>query len=465
MIRSIRDSPPSAAPKSTPRSYRAQGVVHRLHSVAGVFVAPLLLVAALTGLLYAVAPTLETWIYRDALTAESGLPPQPVADQITRAKEVHPDMDLSAVQVSEDPRATTRVLFSDPSLTSSSYRRAVFIDPGSLEVKGDMVQYGSSRSLPLRSWIAEGHRRLWLGDVGRIYSETAASWLGAISIAGAVVWWSRRSHRSATSSSRQRLSRKHTTLGLWLLPGFVFLTITGLTWSLVAGTNISAFRSQLNWVEPKPAVSITNTELHDATADHSVHTHHEAVSGASISDPAQADTVIAAAREAGLTGMIDVNVPPDTDSGWVVKESREAWKLANDAVSVNGETSAVIDTVEFSQWPLAAKLSVWLIQLHMGTLFGWINQLILAVIAFGLIIMICWGYVMWWRRGRGYKPGRLPAAGQWRKASPVARGMIVILLVAYSILAPLFGISLIVFVVLDALYQQLRHRLMMPLTR
>ncbi|MGO2653765.1 hypothetical protein ACTXJY_10325 [Corynebacterium casei] len=51
----------------------------------------------------------------------------------------------------EDPAKTTRVLFDDPELESSSYRQAVFVDPGSLEVTGDLVQYGSSRALPLRT--------------------------------------------------------------------------------------------------------------------------------------------------------------------------------------------------------------------------------------------------------------------------------------------------------------------------
>ena len=104
---------------------------------------------------------------------------------------MHPDLQLSAVQSFEDPTQTTRVHFHDPALESSSYRQAVFVDPGSLEITGELVQYGSSRALPLRTWSSEGHRQLWLGEYGRIYSEMAASWLGILALAGAWVWWVR----------------------------------------------------------------------------------------------------------------------------------------------------------------------------------------------------------------------------------------------------------------------------------
>ena len=176
----------------TKKSGGAYGVIYRLHSVAGVLVAPLLVIAALSGFLYAFAPSLENFVYRDAITASSTEPAQPLEEQIEAAQAVHPDLQLVAVESFEDPAKTTRVLFDDPALESSSYRQAVFVDPGTLEITGDLVQYGSSRALPLHTWISEGHRQLWLGEPGRIYSEVAASWLGILALAGGWLWWAKR---------------------------------------------------------------------------------------------------------------------------------------------------------------------------------------------------------------------------------------------------------------------------------
>lgn len=459
------------------KSGGAYGVIHRLHSVAGVFVAPLLVISALSGFLYAFAPSLENIVYRDVITASSEMPAQPLAEQVKTAQAVHPDLELSAVQSFEDPAKTTRVLFDDPSLESSSYCQAVFVDPGSLEVTGDLVQYGSSRALPLRTWISEGHRYLWLGEPGRIYSEVAASWLGILALAGAWLWWVRiRTNKTKTTAGnatpsahvqRQKARSIHSVLGLWLLPGFLFLTVTGLTWSSMAGGNIANLRAELDWVQPSPDTAISGT-----TTDHSEHDQHAHHHGDNAPDTgevssqddlmqtylSQIDTVAATSREAELSGIIEIAVPAEEGAAWTVTEMRESRKLANDAISVNGETGEVVDRVDHADWPLAAKLSAWLIQLHMGTLFGWINQLVLGAIALGLLTIIILGYRMWWLRGRNGRPGRLQAAGQWHRTRPAVLAGIIVFLLAYTVMAPMFGISLVAFLIIDAVIQVLRRR-------
>ncbi|EFG80300.1 hypothetical protein HMPREF0281_02394 [Corynebacterium ammoniagenes DSM 20306] len=158
-----------------------------------------------------------------------------------------------------------------------------------------------------------------------------------------------------------------------------------------------------------------------------------------------------------MDGIIEIAFPAEEGAAWTVTEMRESWKLANDAISVNDETGEVVDRVDHADWPLAAKLSAWLIQLHMGTLFGWINQLVLGAIALGLLIIIL-GYRMWWLRGRNGRPGRLQAAGQWRRTRPGVLTGIIVFLLAYMVMAPMFGISLVAFLIIDAVIQALRRR-------
>ena len=93
----------------------------------------------------------------------------------------------------------------------------------------------------------------------------------------------------------------------------------------------------------------------------------------------------------------------------------------------------------------------------MGTLFGWINQLVLGGIALGLLTIIALGYRMWWLRGRNGRPDRLQAAGQWRRTRPAVLAGIIVFLVAYSVMAPMFGISLVAFLIIDAMIQALRR--------
>ncbi|EGH15542.1 PepSY-associated TM helix, partial [Pseudomonas amygdali pv. morsprunorum str. M302280] len=69
---------------------------------------------------------------------------------------------------------------------------------------GDMKVYGTSGILPLRTWIDQFHRGLLLGDVGRIYSELAASWLWVAALGGLVLWAVRRRRQSRERGNVRR---------------------------------------------------------------------------------------------------------------------------------------------------------------------------------------------------------------------------------------------------------------------
>jgi len=423
------------------------GAVSRLHKFAGVIIAPFLIVAALSGLLYALAPTFEPWIYHDEVTATAQGSPRSLDEQIAAAQRQHPDGTVVRVEPSEDPQETTRVLFDDPTAPNSSYTHAVFVDPVDLHITGELQQYGGSRALPFRTWASNGHRTLWLGEPGRLYAELAASWLGALSILGLYLWLKRKQRNKKQPSKVLAL---HARVGAWLLPGFLFLTVTGLTWSLVAGTSIGKVREELNWKEPSVATSVaeagasTGAGKHAGHSGHAVHAghaghteHHDAA------ELAGAQTALSTARSQGLTGVLEMTPPEKPGDAWGVREARAAFKLRSDAVAVtpNGE---VIDRINSADWPLAAQLTSWLIQLHMGTLFGIYSQVALAALALGLLVVSIAGLWMWWKKPRRSLPElKIPPA--------VLAGV-----VAYSIIAPLFGVSLLIFFLGDWLVRRLR---------
>ena len=423
------------------------GAVSRLHKFAGVIIAPFLIVAALSGLLYALAPTFEPWIYHDEVTATAQGSPRSLDEQIAAAQRQHPDGTVVRVEPSEDPQETTRVLFDDPTAPNSSYTHAVFVDSVDLHITGELQQYGGSRALPFRTWASNGHRTLWLGEPGRLYAELAASWLGALSILGLYLWLKRKQRNKKQPSKVLAL---HARVGAWLLPGFLFLTVTGLTWSLVAGTSIGKVREELNWKEPSVATSVaeagasTGAGKHAGHSGHAVHAghaghteHHDAA------ELAGAQTALSTARSQGLTGVLEMTPPEKPGDAWGVREARAAFKLRSDAVAVtpNGE---VIDRINSADWPLAAQLTSWLIQLHMGTLFGIYSQVALAALALGLLVVSIAGLWMWWKKPRRSLP-------ELKITPAVLAGV-----VAYSIIAPLFGVSLLIFFLGDWLVRRLR---------
>ncbi|KAG1437818.1 hypothetical protein G6F57_020100 [Rhizopus arrhizus] len=74
-------------------------------------------------------------------------------------------------------------MFTYPGLGDSE-SRALFVDPVTLDIKGDMIVYGTSGTLPFRTALDYLHRNLMLGEVGRNYSELAASWMWLATLGG-----------------------------------------------------------------------------------------------------------------------------------------------------------------------------------------------------------------------------------------------------------------------------------------
>jgi uncharacterized iron-regulated membrane protein len=425
-------------------------LVLRLHFYAGVLVAPFLLLAALSGLLYAASFQAEKIVYAHELTVPVGDTELPISEQVAAARKAHPEGTVSAVRPSPEKDATTRVLLSGVPGMAATHTLAVFVDPYTGKVRGSLEQYGSTGALPLRTWIDEFHRDLHLGQNGRLYSELAASWLWVISAGGLVLWFSRRRARRKVrgTTGRRRTLGLHGTVGVWAAAGFFFLSATGLTWSTYAGANIDELRTSLH--QATPSVSSA------ASADHAGHGSAAATSGGEHG--VGLDKVLAAARAEGLGDPVEIVPPADASSTYVVRQVQRSWPEKQDAAAVDPATGEVTDVVRFADYPVLAKLTRWGIDLHTGVLFGLVNQIALMGLAGCLVLLIVWGYRMWWQRGRGSAFGRPIPRGAWQQVPPY---LLVPCLAAIAVLGyfvPLLGIPLAAFVVVDVVLGEIAHR-------
>ncbi|MFQ6396479.1 PepSY-associated TM helix domain-containing protein [Nocardia sp. KC 131] len=458
--------PESSTPATSARRNGLYSLAMRLHFYAGIFIAPFILIAAVTGALYAISPTIESIVSRDLLQVDSSGTPKPLSEQITAAVATQPTLALVAVAPGAGSRDTTRVIFNDPSLGESE-RRAVFVNPYTAEPVGDSVVYGSSGALALRTWIDQLHRDLHLGEPGRIYSELAASWLWIIALAGLVLWLrrvrGRRNRNSAgwllapdrSQDGRGRQLNWHGAVGVWILPVILLLSATGMTWSTYAGENITDLRQQLSWTTPAVTTALPGATAQGSGGDH----HgggHEATPAAV--DPgsriAQVDRVYTVARANGVTEAVEISVPAAPTKAFAVKERREPGVYTVDAIAIDGATGAVTDTLAYADWPLMAKLTNWGIQFHMGLLFGLLNQLLLLVVMIGLITVLVRGYLMWWNRrptrnGSPIAMGRAPRRGVLRKTSPWLAVPLVAAALVVGWFVPLVGLSLLAFLAID----------------
>lgn len=440
----------------TPPSSRTAGLalVTRLHFYIGLFIAPFIFFAALSGALYVIAPNIEKTLYAEQLYTGSEGSADTLMNQIAAAQlTAGNDAKIIAVRPAPHTGESTRVMFSAVGLNSGE-SRAIFIDPVTLAVLGDMPVYGSSGSLPMRTWLDKLHSGALFGDIGRNYSELAASWMWLAALGGVIMWAVKRRKKSSPVHPTQKRRHHHILIGLTLLPLLLFISATGLTWSKWAGDNISVLRSSLAWKTPVLSTSLTPL----GAASGGAHAHHCPSNNGGSATPTyrlwRYDAVLEQARLAGIdAAKVEIRPGSDDNSAWTVAEIDRSWPTQVDARAFNIKTMQVVDRLDFDQFPLVAKLIRWGIDAHMGILFGAANQLVLVFFGIGLCSMIIIGYGMWWRRRPKHQ--RFPVQGSLisslGRLSLLSKTLCLLPVLLLALSLPLMGISLAAFIMIDGL--------------
>jgi uncharacterized iron-regulated membrane protein len=438
----------------------------RLHFYAGVFVAPFILTAAVTGLLYALTPQIGNVVNRHELTvAQVGEHSLPLADQIAAVRSAHPEGIVQRIRPPAASNETTRVTL-DVQEVPSHHARTVFVDPYSGEIRGVLTTKGEW--MVLHAWFGEFHRNLHLGAIGRNYSELAASWLWVMAGAGLLLWIGQRRRTGRLrrlftpdrrARGRRRLLAWHGCLGVWIIAALLLLSVTGMTWSRYAGAHVTEIRSHLAWSKPLVDTTLPGVTPETGAGDTgrgsgTLHHGGGAVAGFDETQALRgADIALRAAHDAHLSNPILMYPPSGPGRGWQVAENKRDWPTRYDAISVDPDSGAVVARVNFADWPFMAKFMDWIVRAHMGTLFGIVNQILLVAVALTLITVILLGYRMWWRRRPSRSAGFVLPKGPRRGALSALRlyeaALVIIALAVFGYFAPFFGLSLIVFVAVD----------------
>ncbi|MCX5196918.1 PepSY domain-containing protein [Streptomyces sp. NBC_00249] len=460
------EAPPKPAARAAGGWAALRPLLLRMHFYAGLLIAPVLFLAATTGLLYAGSWQAERILYSDQLTVPRvGEAAVPLSTQVKAAQQAAPEGKVLGVWPAPEDGATTRVIMENPGLAEGE-TLTVFVDPYTADVRGQLTTAGDA--LPLRAWLSEFHSSLQLGDLGRNYSELAASWLWVVALGGLALWIGRRRARKADlvlpdrkATGRRKTLSWHGTVGLWAVAGLVVLSATGLTWSKYAGENIGQLQDSLGGATPSVSAKLNGAA--GGSDEHAGHIPQTPSGGTPRTDgmemppPAPTadigiDRAVAAARAAGVTESLRVTLPAK-GKGYVVKEVDKQVPVHLDSVALDPADGRVMDELRFADYPLLAKMTRFGIDLHMGLTFGIVNQLALAALAVAVMFLVVWGYRMWWLRRptkeRTLSVGRAQPRGAWRKLPVTVLLPLAAVTALVGWFVPMLGISLLVFLAAD----------------
>ncbi|MVO98377.1 PepSY domain-containing protein [Paenibacillus sp. N10] len=431
---------------STGKENRLYRSIWRWHFYAGLIFAPLLILLAITGLIYLFKPQIEPILYKNLYVVQAGQQmPLPASNQIALVKERYPEADIVKFRPSDEPDRSSEV-----GIKLGEEALIVYVNPYTGAILGS--QQESSQFMQI---IKKLHGELLIGKIGDRIIELAACWAIILLVTGLYLWWPRDS-KSIFGTFLPRFSNNkrifwrdlHAVPAMWLSLGIVLLIMTGLPWSGVWGDNLS--RIALSTQTGYPAQLWDNVPKSSlpakAVADVPWAAGNMPVpqSGASHGTPTiPVEEVMRTVEGSSVHSGYTITMPQG-DKGVYTVAVFPKFPKDQATLHIDRYSGEILADLRFANYgPLAQAIEIG-IALHEGRYFGLPNQILGAIACMGLIGISLSGVIMWWKR----KPaGRLgaPARPKERKFYK----SIAIIVIGFGIFFPLVGVSLLAVLAID----------------
>ena len=438
----------------------------RWHFYAGLFVAPFMILLALTGIIYLFKPQLDPLLYDHLLNVSSGHHSLSADEQLTRVQATYPQGHVSQYLPPINLERSAQFVVSN-----GGRELNVFINPYTGQVLGEQ-----DAKLNLQAVARALHGELMIGTLGDRLVELAAGWGVVLVVSGLYLWWPR--GQSAAGVLWPRLSRRgrvlwrdlHAVTGFWGAALLLFMLLSGMTWTgfwgkqyadlwnqfpaamwnnvpasdVEAGSLNNAARQTVPWAVENTPIPVSGSHAeHMANAAHS---SGPAAPGVSLQQVV--DTATARKVEPGYS----ITLPTTAEGVFTVAVFADDPR--NDAtLHVDQYTGQVLADVRWQHYGNVARATEMSVMLHEGKLFGSLNQIAIFLVCLMILLSSVSGLVIWWKRRPQGRLGVPPM----RHALPTWKTGVAIML-ALAIVFPLVGASLIAVWIIDRLVQLIRHK-------
>ncbi len=438
----------------------------RWHFYAGLFVAPFMILLALTGIIYLFKPQLDPLLYDHLLNVSPGHHSLSADEQLTRVQASYPQGHVSQYLPPINLERSAQFVVSNDGRELN-----VFINPYTGQVLGEQ-----DAKLNVQAVARALHGELMIGTLGDRLVELAAGWGVVLVVSGLYLWWPR--GQTAAGVLWPRLSRRgrvlwrdlHAVTGFWGAALLLFMLLSGMTWTgfwgkqyadlwnqfpaamwnnvpasdIEARSLNTAARQTVPW-----AMENTPMPVSGAHAEHMAHAAHSkgpAAPGISLQEVV--DTATARNVEPGYSLTL-----PTTAEG-VFTVAVFADDPRNDAtLHVDQYTGQVLADVRWQHYGNVARATEMSVMLHEGKLFGSLNQIAILLVCLMILLSSVSGLVIWWKRRPQGRLGVPPL----RHALPTWKTGVAIML-ALAIVFPLVGASLIAVWFIDRLVLLIRRK-------
>lgn len=433
--------------KRTTLQYRAW----RWHFFAALIVVPFAVAQAISGGVYLFKTQIEALIEDGINKSASGSKKNtttilPADDLIAVAKASYPKANFIRFTMSKKEDRTVEI-----ELSEKDGNRVVWVDQYTGEILNDVAK--SERIMEIAKDI---HGNLMFGKVGSLVVELMMSWMIILIITGSFLWFPRKEKLSNAflPSTKPDIKREkwrsiHGSLGALVGWMVLILLLSGLPWTQVWGEGFKQVQKFMGWDGPgqewfvtlqseKPMPKKDGIDLwQTSSGDDEV----SLKSGRPVEPnlkPISLQQIVDIVGPQDLPTPIEIQPPKGSTGVWTVR-SMTPDRPHRITVHYDRWTAKEIMRIKFTDHHPVQRIASYGIALHEGALFGPINQFLGLIASLGVIALSVTGPVMWWKRRPKGQMGVPPIPSD----KSIAIGIMALIFIL-GILLPLVGISLIV---------------------
>ena len=433
----------------------------RWHFYAGLYVAPFLMMLAVTGLIMVWVSSFNE-LNGERTDALGSGPPVAVSVMAQAASAAVPG---GIVTKYIEPRAPGKVaLFR---VQSGKTATAVLVDPSSGQVI-EARAWGES----WYSFANKVHGTLMIEDTGDRLIEIAAGFGIVLVVSGLYLWWPRNGDRLRSKlipdlsvPGRARWKSLHQSIGAWIAALLLVFLVSGMSWTGIWGDKFvqawNTFPAE-KWGAPlsdKTHASLNGNGEKEVPwalekAPLPISGSLKGTAALPVGALITIDSITDYARSLGFAGRFQVNLPAGATGVWTIShdsssnDGHDPW--GDRTLHLDQYSGKVLADVRYSDYSLYAKAMAWGIAFHEGDLGNW-NLALNTVFCLSILLLSASGLVMWWQR-RPQGALRL-AAPPMPAELPLWKGAALLALFA-SMAFPLVGLTLIAVLVLDLIVVQ-----------
>ncbi|MBR0961374.1 PepSY-associated TM helix domain-containing protein [Bradyrhizobium japonicum] len=372
----------------------------QVHSIAGLVLALLLALIALTGAIMSFEDEIVDHLNAGIMQVTPRQAPALMPDDlIARLKAAQDVGKVSAVTLSSDPAAAVHVRFARDE--RGARPTSLYVDPYDARV------LGSPRGEAFFATVRRLHRWLLLpGDAkgwGRPITGTVALSLIVMLVSGLVLRWPRRAGsvklwlKPNLGLSGRGLHRSlHTVIGTWVLPVYLAMTLTGLWFSF------EWYRDGVAWLLSRPQVTAAKMPA-------------KSPRGAGRAEPAQPigfdQAWTAFQREEGgrfSRALLTLPAGPGTVMrirSWGMNSTLETTR---DEFRIDAVTGQLVSAERYADKTFGDKIIAAIYDIHRGAILGWPGKLVFMIAAALMPLFSVTGILLYLSRRKLRRPAQPP---------------------------------------------------------